>query len=118
MMTRIMKGIYNSRPPKPKYTSTWDVNKVVTYLAELGPNDSLSLKDITIKLAMLMALVQASRSSELAALDLKFRAYRPEGVSFTLPTVAPAFRVDKCYFGYFCVFWSISPNYRCWKAET
>ena len=26
------------------------------------------------------------------------------------PTVAPAFRVDKCYFGCFCVFWSISPK--------
>ncbi len=35
-VSRIMKGIYNSRPPKPRYTVTWDVNRVVTYLSELG----------------------------------------------------------------------------------
>ena len=87
VVTRIMKGIYNSRPPKPKYTSTWDVTKVTTYLKDLGENRDLTLKQLTTKLVMLMALVQASRSSELAALDIRFRVFRPEGVSFTLPTL-------------------------------
>ena len=87
VVTRIMKRIYNSRPPKPKYTSTWDVTKVTTYLKDLGENRDLTLKQLTTKLVMLMALVQASRSSELAALDIRFRVFRPEGVSFTLPTL-------------------------------
>jgi hypothetical protein len=69
MVTRLMRGIYNSRPPKP---TTWDVNKVVRYLAELGPNNTLALKHLSAKLAMLMALIQASRSSELAAWTLHF----------------------------------------------
>ena len=34
-----------------------------------------------------MALVEASRVSELQALDLRFRVYRPEGVLFQLPTL-------------------------------
>jgi hypothetical protein len=34
---------------------------------------------------MLMAFIQASRSFELAALDIAFCIYRPEGVSFALP---------------------------------
>ena len=34
-----------------------------------------------------MALVQASRSSELHALDVRFRVYRLDGVVFTLPTL-------------------------------
>jgi len=34
-----------------------------------------------------MALVGASRVSELQALDLRYRVYRPEGVSFQLPTL-------------------------------
>ena len=34
-----------------------------------------------------MALVQASRSSELQALDARFRIYRPDGVVFALPTL-------------------------------
>lgn len=86
-VTRLMKGIHNSRPPVPRYTTTWKVEKVTAYMKALGPNGSLSLKQLSLKLAMLMALVEASRSSELAALDLRFRVYKPEGVFFKLPTL-------------------------------
>ena len=87
VITRLMKGIYNSRPPQPRYSSSWDVAKVTGHLRGMGPNPELSLKQLTLKLVILMALVEASRSSELAALDLRFRVYSPEGVSFTLPTL-------------------------------
>ena len=30
LVTRLMKGIANERPPKPRYTTTWDVSKVTT----------------------------------------------------------------------------------------
>ena len=60
---------------------------VTGHLRGMGPNPELSLKQLTLKLVILMALVEASRSSELAALDLRFRVYSPEGVSFTLPTL-------------------------------
>ena len=30
---------------------TWDANKVLSYLKSLGPNDSLSLKQLTLKTA-------------------------------------------------------------------
>ena len=86
-VSRIMRGIYNSRPPTPKYTVTWDVRAVTSFLKGLGPNGTLSLKQLSGKLVMLMALVEASRSSELAALDLRFRSFNPEGVSFKLPTL-------------------------------
>ena len=33
LVTRLMKGIANERPPKPRYTTTWDVTKVTTYLS-------------------------------------------------------------------------------------
>ena len=87
MVTKIMKGIYNARPPIPKYSTTWDVATVVNYLKDLGSNRDLPLKQLTGKLAILMALIQACRTSELAALDLKYRVYKPEGVLFKLPTV-------------------------------
>ena len=34
-----------------------------------------------------MAIVEASRVSELQALDLRYRSYHPEGVLFQLPTL-------------------------------
>ena len=80
LVTRLLKGVYNTRPPKPRYTETWDVDGVLNHLTSLGENSQLSLKQLSQKLVVLMALVQASRSSELQALDVRFRIYRPDGV--------------------------------------
>lgn len=84
LVTRLMKGVYNLRPPKPRYTYTWDVDIVVSYVEKLGENANLPLRKLSQKLALLMALVVASRTSELQALDLRFRVYRPNGVLFRL----------------------------------
>ena len=42
----------------------------VTYFENLGPSTSLSLKLLTFKLVMLMALTRPSRSADLAFLQL------------------------------------------------
>ena len=87
LVTRLMKGVYNLRPPKPRYSYTWDVDVVAQYIVSMGDNADLSLKKLSQKLAFLMALVVASRTSELHALDLRFRIYRPNGVLFQLTDV-------------------------------
>ena len=33
LVCRLLKGVFQSRPPKPKYTEVWDVQVVLTYLA-------------------------------------------------------------------------------------
>ena len=68
----VMAGIFNSNPPTPKYASFWDVGKVLDHIKSMGDNDSLEPRDLTWKLSMLLALVTASRSSDLASLDTKF----------------------------------------------
>ena len=87
LVTRLMKGVYNLRPPKPQYTYTWDVDMVIQYIAGLGENTNLPAKKLSQKLVLLMALVVASRTSELQALDLRFRVYRPNGVLFRLANI-------------------------------
>ena len=87
LVTRLLKGVYNSRPPQPRYLATWDVDVVIRYFQSLGENETLTLKQLSQKLSLLMALVEASRVSELHALDLRYRSYRPEGVLFQLPTL-------------------------------
>ena len=57
------------------------------HLAAMGSNVSLSLKQISQKLAVLMALVKVSKTSELRALDIRFRVYRPNGVVFKLASL-------------------------------
>ena len=44
LVSPFIKGIFHLRPPQSRYTKTWDVNKVLSYLRSLRPNDSLSLK--------------------------------------------------------------------------
>ena len=69
LVTQLLRGVYNSRPPMPRYTWTWDVDLVVRHLRGLGNNTDLSLKRLSGKLVLLMALTLASRTSELQALD-------------------------------------------------
>ena len=105
LVTRLLKGAHNLRPPKPCYTSTWDVDVVIKYLCSIGEDEDLSRKQLSQKLALLMAMVEASRTSELRALDLRFRVFRPDGVLFRLATLtkkrAPGKPPKEVFFGAF-----------------
>ena len=87
IVLRFMQGVFSSCPPCPKYSITWNVDAVINYLHSLGPSENLSLKSLSLKLVVLMALASANKSSDLHALDLNFRRYTPEGVIFILPTL-------------------------------
>ena len=80
-----MKGMFQSMPPCPRYLATWDVSVVLSHLRSLSPKEDLSLKDVTFKLTMLMALVCATRADTLHNIDLQFRVFKHDGVSFTIP---------------------------------
>ena len=84
LVLQLLKGMLNMRPPKPRYTHTWDVHLVTKYLDCLGKTKLLPLKLLSIKLAMLFALSCPERASSLAKLDLRHCRVTPEGVSFTL----------------------------------
>ena len=81
---------------------------ILRYLGALGDNDHLSLRALSKKLALLMALTDASRTSELQALDLRFRRFRPEGVYFTLAALTKKQKVGAPAKGLFfgALFWS------------
>ena len=83
LVCRLLQGVFNKRPPAPRYQNVWNVSTVIVHILRL-PTD-LSLKDLTKKLAMLLALTNASRSSDLHALDLRFRSFTGEGVLFRIP---------------------------------
>ena len=54
LVSKFMKRIFHLRPPQPRYTKTCNVNKLLSYLKSLGPNDSLSLKKLALKTAALL----------------------------------------------------------------
>ena len=44
---QFLKGVYNLKPSKPRYTHTWDVFIVLQNLKTLSPFNALSLKHLT-----------------------------------------------------------------------
>ena len=99
-----MKGVFNSRPPAPRYTSTWDVDVVLKFLGSLPENTSLPLPMLTHKLAMLLALANANRCSDLAALDLQFCSMQSDGAKFMIPGLTKTRRTGppkEAFFAYY-----------------
>ena len=64
-VVRFMKGVYNLRPSKPRYSGTWDVSLVLQQLRKWSPVKLLSLKQFTLKLTMLIALTNAARAQSI-----------------------------------------------------
>ena len=87
LVSRFMKGVFELRPPQPKYLETWDVSIVLKYLLSLSPKESLSLKQLSFKVITLMALTSMGRANLLHRLDLRFRYYKSEGVLFKFPSL-------------------------------
>ena len=92
-ISRLIKGIFNLRLPCPRYVQTLDISIVLRYLKFLSPTPLLSMKNLTLKLAMLMALISLSRVNLLHKLDLRFRVFKRDRVLLTLPPVRKSSRV-------------------------
>ena len=82
-----MTGVFNQNPPKPKYNDTWDVNSVLRHITAMGDNENLTLKDLTLKVSMLLALTTACRGSELQKLNPKYFAWSGEELTLTIDKV-------------------------------
>ena len=95
LVVRLMKGVFNDRPPLPRYTSTWNVQTVLNHIASFGANGSLSLKQLSWKTTMLLALTRPSRSADLSQLHIRGKHYKPDGVVFVPASLAKQSRQGK-----------------------
>ena len=60
-----MKGVFNLRPPKPRYTEIWDPDKVLCTLKEWSPSSKLPLYKLSQKTALLFLLATGIRGHTL-----------------------------------------------------
>lgn len=70
MICRFMKGVFNLRPSRPRYTTVWDMSIVLDYLRSCSPARELSLLMLGAKLLMLCAIVTGHRCQTLHALTI------------------------------------------------
>lgn len=66
ILGRFLKGVFNIKPPKPRYTEIWDPTIVLEYLQKQSPIEDLTLEDLTMKLTMLLALTSGHRVQTLS----------------------------------------------------
>ena len=81
-----MKGIFNLRPPKARYSHIWDVTVLFEYLKSLGPNEHLSLKLLTLKLVTLVAITTGERCHAIALMNISCVQAVDKGLKFMLET--------------------------------
>ena len=68
-----MTGIFNNRPPKPRYTLLWDTETVLNYLSKLPDYLSLPMRVLSDKLALLLSLTAPSRVSETCYINTEYQ---------------------------------------------
>ena len=64
----LVKGGYERNPPRPRYSEFWDVNRVFTLFKEWGQNSDLTLKRLSLKVAVLLLLVSSQRGQTVVNL--------------------------------------------------
>ena len=82
----LMKGFYNNRPPRPRYSATWNIDTVLDYWISREDNKSLSLKDLSYKAVTLVAVNQLKRASEINNMMLSNYGIKEDRLEFLLYT--------------------------------
>ena len=68
LVTRFMKAIFLKKPPSVQPRWSWDMATVLRHLKGMGPPPSLTLRNLTWKLALLIAIFSARRMADLTLL--------------------------------------------------
>lgn len=83
-MTRFLRGVFIARPTLPRYKEIWDVSIVFNYLKELHPVEQLTLKDVTHKTVILLALLSGQRCQTLHSLSIRNMLQTDEKIVFNI----------------------------------
>ena len=71
LFTKLMKGIYNKKPPLPKYGSTWDPSIVLSHFnSKANGSGELSILELARKSTTLLAMTSLSRYADLTSIRL------------------------------------------------
>ena len=84
LVSRFLKGVYESRPSLPHYKEIWDVSVVLNYFKTLPPPEESNLKDITQRTVMLVALLSGQRCQTVHALTISGMKITNDTVHFEI----------------------------------
>ena len=107
VVARCFKSFYRMRPEFPRYSVTWDVGKVLNFLAGWHPPQDLSMKQLTLKTVSLIALTSSDRAQTIHSLDIDHLHYlgNGRGLEFNVPVLLKTSRKGKPAKKVLCVEW-------------
>ncbi|XP_067203951.1 uncharacterized protein [Linepithema humile] len=93
LVKKFIKGSSKTRPNKPRYDSTWDVDPVLKGLQKWFPLELLTLKQLSQKLVLLLALGTAHRLQTLALIKISNISSSDKGLEVKIPDRIKSSRV-------------------------
>ena len=86
-VNQLFKGFYRKNPPRSRYSSTWSIDTILDFYRRVDiPNAELSLKEHTIKLALLLGIYLLARAADLNVLLAENYAERDHKIEILLAT--------------------------------
>ncbi|CAG7822871.1 unnamed protein product, partial [Allacma fusca] len=70
LIARFLRGVSKTRPPCPRYNTTWDPANVLTFLESLEPLEDLPIQKLAYKVIGLMSLATAHRVQTFSLIHL------------------------------------------------
>ena len=121
IVKQALKAIFRLCPPLPRYTETYDANKVLIYIKQiLGKNELLTLRLLSFKCLFLLSITSISRVSTMSSLgaSVKFgqggtavipiiRLEKQSRGEETILNIKAVLILSNFYFSYqpFCLTW-------------
>ena len=84
IVSRLLRSFEKTRPSIPRYAVTWDVNLVLCMLKSWYPYTGMSLKMLTLKTCMLIALSSSDRAQTLQLMEHDTWVCTGRGVEFPI----------------------------------
>lgn len=84
LVVQLLKGCFNSKPPRARYNKMWDPDVILNHFASLPDNKDLSLTILSHKLTILIALACLLRVSELAAISVSSIDFSDSVATFSI----------------------------------
>ena len=78
------QSFHQQRPSFPRYLVTWDIGIFLKFLASWHPPSALSLKKLTLKTVVLIALTSSDRAQTIHALRVDRVTATPQGLDFVI----------------------------------
>lgn len=105
-----MRGVSKLKPSRPKYDNIWDPGVVTNYINNQGPNENLSLKNLSYKLITLLMLITGHRLQTISLIRLSNIIQTPTGFQIAISDPIKTSKLNKVQPHLHIPFFQENPN--------